>query len=260
MADIAEVMFEVFNGRRLDILQLLSGKSLRYTDLSHQVQASDGELSRNLKRLLDKGLIERRPSGTFEITPLAGAILRFIPSLKVVTKHRDYFKSHQITDLPKELILRLDDWSEADFLSEPFQIFGAVERVFQSVKRLFHGIWVFGRALVTNEELSHGQSLREAILKNGAEVRALLLEKELPTFSKAFPDFLRLAQVRVLENTPVSLAIGDTSAIVFFADRTGRLDFNYAFFGEDKNFIRWCHDLFVKYWEEARIIALPTSF
>lgn len=259
MVDFTEVMFEVFNSGRHDILQLLNERTLRFTDLSRQLNASDGELSRNLKRLLDSGLIEKHSSGAFEITPLAKAILTFVPGLRVLTRHMDYFRSHDITRLPKELILRLHDLSEAKFLSEPFKIFAAIERIFQDVKKQFYGLWVFGRETLTNEELSHSLRLKECILKNRTEVRALLLEKELPLFTKALPDFSGLAHVRVLKGTPTSLALGDTSGIVFFVDRSGRLDFNYAFFGENGNFLRWCYDLFMEYLEQSRVISAPSD-
>lgn len=257
MSNLTELMFEVFSSGRLSILQLLNGRNLRFTDLSRQMETSDAELSRNLRRLLDSGLIEKHSSGAFENTPLAKVILTFIPGLEVLTKHMDYFRSHDITHLPKELILHLDSLSEAHCISEPFKIFAAIEQVFSSVEKLFYGLWVFGREFLTREEISHTVRLKESILNNGTEVRSLLLEKELPIFTRAFPELSALVHVRVLKDTPVSLALSDASAIVFFTDRSGRLDFNYAFFGEDEGFLRWCRDLFVWYWDHAQ--SLPAA-
>src|SRR5690349_21451934 len=55
---VGELAFEGFGGGRLAILEAVADDELRYTDLTRRLSASEGEVSRNLARLVRAGRLE----------------------------------------------------------------------------------------------------------------------------------------------------------------------------------------------------------
>src|SRR5690242_10557983 len=106
---VGELAFEGFGGGRLAILEAVADDELRYTDLTRRLSASEGEVSRNLARLVRAGLLEKQPSGRFRLTAL-GYTLRVASSpLRTLALHSEYFRSHDLSGVPRALLARLDD-------------------------------------------------------------------------------------------------------------------------------------------------------
>src|SRR5581483_10278428 len=80
--DLGKAMQEVFGSQRLDILEALQEQPRRYSELAKSLKASEGELSRNLNRLVDAGYLAKGADGTFRPTPLASTVLAHVPSLR----------------------------------------------------------------------------------------------------------------------------------------------------------------------------------
>jgi len=250
--DASELAFEAFGSGRLEILRALEKAPQRYTDLAGKLPRSEGELSRNLKRLVEAGLLEKQASGAFAPTPLARAVLSVVPRLDLVARHAEFFQHHEVGGLAPHLLARLDALGSAALLRDPFAMFQAIQEVFGGARTHFLAQWIIQKQALTEEDHALNRILEAALDGKSVDVRGVLLQEELEVVRAGAPGLAGRFQLRVLGPAPTSLAMSDAGAFLQFQDRSGRIDFNYAFYGRDATYVAWCRDLFEDAWSRAR--------
>ena len=70
LEDYAKYFLEVSSEQRLKIIQLLSQKEYRLSELAKKLEATTPEVHRNLDRLEKSGFIMKNLGGNFELTTL----------------------------------------------------------------------------------------------------------------------------------------------------------------------------------------------
>lgn len=251
MAELGKLMVEVFGSERLAILEALEAGPKRYSELSKTLRASEGELSRNLGRLSEAGLVAKQPDGGFCRTPLAATLLRHVPSLRFLADNADFVRTHAVHELPTSALATIQALGRAELRSDLFSIMEGIQDVFRGVTKRFHALWIIADTVWDEQQLRSQQALADRIEANDAEVRAVMLEEEVPLYNNLPAAALHRMQARILPRAPVSLAISDSSAFVSFNGNDGRLDNNYAFVGRDPAFVAWCEGLFEEAWSRA---------
>lgn len=252
----ADLAFEALQRGRLDILEALA-EPMRYSDLARDLAVSEGELSRNLKRLTDARLVDRGADGRFSLTPLARSALVFAPGLRVLQRQADFFAEHRLDELPDDLVRDCGALGGAQLLQDPFKMFGAIGEVFDGVRTFFWGQWIIQRQVFSPEEIAGQQILADRVRENKADARGVLLAEELPLVKHLPGGFEGLAKIRTVPTAPTSLAMSDAGAFLQFNDRSGRIDFNYAFWGNDPAYMAWCRRLFLHFWDVATPSPVP---
>ncbi len=104
--------------------------------------------------------------------------------------------------------------------------------------------------------------LIDRIRTNKADARGVLLEEEMPIMKTMPAGFDRLLKVRTVTAAPTSLAMSDAGAFLQFNDMSGRIDFNYALWGNGPGYMAWCRRLFEHVWaiaQPAECAARPTA-
>lgn len=255
----ADLAFEALQRGRLDILEALI-EPMRYSDLARSLAVSEGELSRNLKRLTDARLLDRGADGRFSLTPLARSTLVFAPGLRMLQGQADFFAEHRLDELPEDLVRDCGALAGARLLDDPFKMFGAIGEVFDGVRTFFWGQWIIQRQVFSPEEIAGQQILADRVRANKADARGVLLAEELPLLKHLPGGFEGLVKVRTVAAAPTSLAMSDAGAFLQFNDRSGRIDFNYAFWGSDPAYMAWCRRLFLHFWDIATPVAEAGGF
>lgn len=231
--EIEGLFYELASESRFGILRELKTKDWRITDLCRKLDLTPIETIRQLQRLTDAALTKKQPEGTYTITEFGRLVLKITSPLAFLQKNKDYFISHDISLLPDQFIMRLDELSKADL------VMGMVESTTK-----------FSTIIGEAQEFMWGISLEplvqqlEAILKDapkGCEYRVL---------SPQLPKKLSNLENRTFLNPPLIMALTEKKAAVCFRLVGGKVDYA-SFFGDDPVFQGWAKDLFLHYWNEV---------
>ncbi|MES2154203.1 MAG: transcriptional regulator FilR1 domain-containing protein [bacterium] len=255
LADAAGLAQELFARGRLAIAQSLQDGPLRYTDIAHRAGGTESEVSRNLARLVESGLVTKGQDGLFRLAGVSNAALTHAESLEFLARHSSFFQAHPIESLPRPFLANLHVLGKAQLLSDPFEIGAVFGRLTETIDSRFYGQWIIGAPGPTGDQIRLNALIAERVKTSRADARAILLESELALVLKAFPKrFGPVFKTRLLQRGPVAIAVTDGLAILQFESAAGQIDFRNAFVGGDPAFVAWCRDLFLHYWDEARPI------
>ena len=248
--DTAKLLAEVFASGRLEILKALRQRPHRYTDLTRELDLSEGEVSRHLQRLHQAGLIEKLATGMFQPTPLALVALGFEPGLDLLARRADFFRTHDVHALDQRFLLRLEALSHAEFLTDPIEIFGAITQVRTSVRKRLDGICLIAEH-VASGSMTHATfaPIADLVEEHGTQVR-LITQQEDVAMSIEYQGVLH-PQLRTVAVSRFDLFMSDTHALLNVATREGKVDYATGFFGTDPRFYEWCRDLFEFQWAAA---------
>lgn len=250
--ELSKLTAEAFGPGRLEILKLLLGQPLRYSDLVRRLELSEGEVSRHLQRLHAAGLVDKQATGGFLLTPLARTVLRFQTGLGLAAEHSEYFRTHDVHALGERHLLRVDDLGFAEFLNDPFEMMEGAHGVFRSVRERFDGICLPAAHIAEGHPSTHLVALRDAAKEHGTKVRLVLQDEEVVLGVQLHDPVSPRVEYRSVPVSRVDLAVSDEAAALAFAQRDGRMDYNAGFFERDPRFVGFCRDYFEFVWASAR--------
>jgi predicted transcriptional regulator len=243
MEDLAELLFAVASVDRLTLFSTIAKERLRLTQLAGKLSASTQETSRHLSRLQEARIIEKESDGCFIPTSFGKALLALLPSLKFLTKHREYFLSHDISALPLEFLERIGELEQSEFAQGIGVVLSHTAQVFREAKRY---VWLASDNVMDLSTLggkaAGGDVLLRIIVPTASIGAAPPLSAELRT----------KVEVRLVEEVNAGLALNEKTAGVAFPDGTGKIDFNSGFASGDPKFHKWCTGLFMFHWNEAK--------
>ncbi len=106
---LAELLFILASMDRLTLLSEIGVEKCRLGQLTAKLSATPQETSKHLSRLRNAKLIEKDSEGLFGLTAFGRVIMYIIPSIRFVSKNREYLLSHDIFSIPLEFIERLGE-------------------------------------------------------------------------------------------------------------------------------------------------------
>jgi predicted transcriptional regulator len=245
MEDLAELLFAVASIDRLILFSTIDKERLRLTQLASKLSASTQETSRHLSRLQEARIIEKESDGCFIPTLLGRALIALLPSLKFLTKHREYFLSHDLSALPLEFLERIGELEEAEFAHGVGTVLSHTGQVFREAKRY---VWLASDNVMDLSTLG---------AKAGSEDVQLRIIVPTGTIGEAPPlnsELRSKVEVRLVEKVHAGLALNEKTAGVTFPDLAGKIDFNSGFASGDPKFRKWCTDLFMFHWNIAKAL------
>lgn len=247
MTDFGDLLFTLSNDYRLAILRLLGQSEHRLTEISSSIDSTPQETSRNITRLQGEKLIERTPKGPYRITPYGSHIAHFIPGLKFLYQHREYFIDHTLADIPLRLLSRIGELIGSSFSDDVMYSF---HNVVQMINHAEEYVWIMSNQIL----MSTMQPLHTAMLR-GIEFR-LIVPRDLHPHE----EFLRHVDsevwrryppdMRVRETCNYTVTMSEKTALTSFINVDGKLDY-LGFRTETKEGHNWCRELFLEAWQEA---------
>jgi predicted transcriptional regulator len=245
MEDLAELLFAVASVDRLTLFSTIGKERLRLTQLASKLSASTQETSRHLSRLQEAGIIEKESDGCFILTSLGKALVALLPSLKFLTQHREYLLLHDISVIPLEFLERIGELEQGQFAYGVGVVLRYIAQVFREAKRY---VWLASDNAMDLSTLggkaASGDVLLRIVVPAGSTGGVPSPSTELET----------KVEVRLVEKVYAGLALNEKSAGVALTDLTGKIDFNSGFASGDPRFHRWCTDLFMFHWNEAKAL------
>ena len=131
-SDYAKYFLEVASEQRLKIIQLISEKEFRLSELAKKLDATTPEVHRNLERLEKSGFIIKNSNGHFILTTLGQTLLALIPNLTFIIKNKKYFLTHPINLLPQKFISRIGDLSNCKLVSNYVDVFESWKNIYKN--------------------------------------------------------------------------------------------------------------------------------
>ncbi len=249
---LSGLLLELSSSIRLDMLNALEKEPLTFTKIAEKIDLNSSEASRQIERLAGMKLIEKFVDGGYSITPLGRLVLSFLPGIDFVFKNRDYFLSHDTSPIPKELIMRFGDLSNAVFIEGTVEIMNFMEKRMQNTKK-YHYVMSDGviRLLVP--------CVVEKV-RSGLEFNMIFPEtckKELYSIIDEYADMeesVRKIKIRTLESIPIGVGISDYGGTLKLPDFEGNVDHSTMLVGSNPAFCRWCRDLYMCYCQQAKPI------
>jgi predicted transcriptional regulator len=113
MVNLDDMLFEVSSEVRHVILVKLNEGPSTVTNLSKVLGISMTEASRHINRLAQVGLIQKNPDGDYSITILGKTVLVQLSPLEFITRHSNYFDTHDATGIPEQFLNRIHELNEA---------------------------------------------------------------------------------------------------------------------------------------------------
>jgi predicted transcriptional regulator len=245
MEDLAGLLFAVASVDRLTLFYTIGKERLRLTQLASKLSASTQETSRHLSRLQEAKIIERGPDGCFILTPFGKSLLVLLPSLKFLTRHKEYFLSHDISTLPLEFIERIGELEQGEYRHGVGDVLSHTADVFREAEKY---AWLCSDNVMDLSTLG-GKGAGEDVLLR-IIVPTASIDEIVPETPRA--ELGVKVELRVIDRVNAGLAMNERRAGVTFPDLTGQIDFNGGFGSVDPNFHKWCADLFMFHWNKAK--------
>ena len=247
MEDLADLLFALASVDRLTLFSTIVKERLRLTQLAARLSASTQETSRHLSRLEEAKLIQREPDGCFIPTLLGRALVALLPSLKVLTQHRDYFLSHDLSTLPLEFLERIGELEQCEFRHGIGELLNHTAEVFREAKSY---VWLSSDNVMDLSALGRKEGGEDVLLRIIIPTAAL---REAPSGTVRM-ELGEKVELRVVDRVYAGLALNEKRAGVTLPDPTGKLDFNSGFGSDDPKFQKWCADLFIFHWNKAKSV------
>jgi predicted transcriptional regulator len=238
---IEKLFFELASGSRLNILREVNKQDRKMSEITRKLNLTTTEAFRQLHRLNEALLIQKKPDGTFGITEFGRFVLQLSASFEVVFKHRQYFATHDLRRLPYQFLNRIGELNSAFLLTDTMENINIIE---QLTKKAEQYMWGGG----PEQPLNLRPTLRENA-KKGATYRFLFPKRFIA--SRKIPETSHAVEWRSMEDLPVTIILTEKGAGVCFPLIGGKPDY-VGFGGRDPIFMNWVKDLFLFYWDKGQ--------
>ena len=238
---IERLYFELASESRLSILREISKQDYKMREISRKLELTTTETFRQLQRLSDALLVQKKPEGTYSITEYGLLVLHFSAFFELFQNHRQYFSTHNVRRLPYQLLNRIGELSQAEFSPDVMGNMNAAERITREAEKY---MWGGGG----EQPLNIGRALQEGISK-GVKYRFIFPKRFIPK-SPTIPGLGQAAEIRIMEDLPFNVVMSEKEAGISFQFADGRVDY-VSFVGKDPVFLGWVKDLFLCYWDKG---------
>lgn len=223
---------------RIKILKTLEKDAKTAKDLAKLMGASETYVHQHLNRLSGAGLI-KKDGKCFCLSTVGKVFINSLDGIEVVGKYKDLWESHSVEKVPVDLLKEMRVFINTELIiSAPKVIRNFYKEVSNTQKRF---LIATDRVPIIEET-----SFRGVIEK---EVEIFGLIGHVPRFQSLHPNY-RIppnVEVRTTSNENIYrgvLIIDDKEDSVIFPDNEGSLDWNYAIFGKDPDFVSWAEKNF----------------
>jgi predicted transcriptional regulator len=249
---LQNLLFELAGADRLEILFELRKCPLRLSYLSKRLDFTVQETSRNVSRLAEEKLVVKEADGNFRLTSYGEETLNLLDGFDFLSKTRDYFATHTLSTLPKELSYNLASLKGCQLVDDVMVAFSNVERMIQKAEEY---LWI-----LSNQVLVSTLPYIQEALKRGVKFKLILPKMVAPPKDARermlSPIFLQAIKTgkfenRFLEETEVQICLSEKEvAALCFLNTEGKMDYR-GFRATDELSFKWTKALYLHYWNIA---------
>ena len=253
-----DLMFEVSNEDRVNILRELREERSTYSDLSRKLDITTQEVSRHLSRLTENGLTTRRNDGLLELTPYGELVLRQLNAVEFTSRHREYFLSHVLNGRPDRFVSRMGELMGCTLNLDVMVSIHRVQKILQEAEEY---VWNLNLPYISSA-FPHVRNIfergLEGLFLHGQELQLPdeMRDERERVFSDDEVRSLKAAGLykeRLVEAGLIIYMSEKEVALLCFPDTDGRFDY-MGFTSADPDALAWCRDVFLHYWDQGKDI------
>lgn len=249
---VGSLFFELAGDLRLSMLTKLSQKNYRLSQLSSELEATMQEAHRNMTRLVNSGLVAKDKEGGLVLTAYGRTVVAIIPSYEFLYRNREFFLDHSLGDLPPKFIQRMGAFQGCKIVHGVMAILQRWKNLYSESERYIREIMAqvpLDLIETVSGRVESGVKFSYIFASNSVvpKGRIQLLQKV------GWRNFISkgLVERRMLPEVKVMTIFNEKQGCVLFPNMKGEPDLNVMFYGEDREFLEWCADLFSYQWEKA---------
>src|SRR3990170_662939 len=247
MERLCRLLFELSSSERMNIMLEIQEQRLKMSHISKKLDMTVTETSRHLQRLGEARLIEKDVEGLYGLAPFFVHVLSLLSGLGFVSRYRDYFMEYDVSRIPYEFISRIGELAEGGFGAETFKNLEETEKMFREAREY---VWILSDQVLKSAAPIVGERVKGAF-----EFRVILPEAAMPPdYKSQIPSTIPGVQKRVLPKVEIVIVMNEKVAAFCLPNQSGRIDYT-GFGGSDPKFHKWCKDLYLYYWEQAKPIT-----
>ena len=239
---LAKLFFELASESRLCILRELQRENLKMQEIARRLDVTPTEAFRQLERLSATLLVQRQPEGTFALAEYGKIVLQISTSLDFLSKHKEYFSTHDLMRLPSQFVSRLGELAGAKLEVDTVESLNKGSKWFTDANQY---AWGIGEGTIPE----HMIPIMNQQVQRGIQIKMLIPRELLPAVNQ--PGTPKNVETRGLSDLPGIIALTEEMAGICFRQIGGRIDYA-GFFGSDPAFHNWVKDLFMYYWEQGK--------
>ncbi|MHA1994695.1 MAG: helix-turn-helix domain-containing protein [Candidatus Hodarchaeales archaeon] len=235
------IITDLIHPSRIRILKILKVKPSSLTTITKKLAISKPEVSRHLARMRDAGLVAKEDKD-HRISNLGEIIVDNLASLEFIIEKHEFFKDHQIIDLPQIVTRHLDSLTESDLISGAGYILKKMEEINQ----------------ISAEELKFMvdqpfPKAREKHVKKSSFIIPISAKDENIDL-EAIKDVSSSFEIRTLPVINVCFGLFDDKyGVIFFPDLKGKIDYNSGFFISDPLGMEFLMSLWDYFYKKSQI-------
>jgi len=248
-----DLLFEVSNESRYEILILLSEKPMRNTDISKELDLTAPETRRQVSRLGDVGLIQRDLDGYYRLTPYGEMSLILFKEFHFITGNREYFQTHTTSKIPVQFVKRIGELGESAEIVNAMDFIRLTDNLLKESKK---NVWLLVDQFPMNSLSSIVEAIERGVQFRIIETRERILNPDIESMtSEEFQALGRTRQTplvdqRMVDDINVYLFLSDNRCVIAFPTDEGQYDYK-GFSATDASSHSWCRELYQHYWEKA---------
>ncbi|MCZ7385440.1 MAG: DUF1724 domain-containing protein [Candidatus Methanoperedens sp.] len=239
---VYELFTELSSENRLAILKILDEKSMTFTNLIKEIDINSAEASRQLSRLTESQLIEKKGDGRYYNTLFGKLVLSSISDLNFISEKSGYFLKHDTAQVPFDLLGQIGVLSTGEIITGVYNILNTHEKLGDGVKSY---MWY-----MSDDFPRHHLPGIEKKLDEGLEIR-VILPKDKCSASLLSEKNRKKIEAKILDDIKISVIATDSFSMLELPGQDGMIDQNTAIFGYDDRFRDWCKKLFQYYWTKC---------
>jgi predicted transcriptional regulator len=250
---------DLANPVRLEILKILQTTPSTQSKLSSILDMTIQGLQRHIGLLLKSGLIRKDADGNLLLSSVGIAALEQIPTFSFLSKYQHYFQDHGFLGIPKRLVQQLGDLYDCEFIDDVMKTWQRGKEITENCEESF--VVVSSMPPIEFFDIAKGQ------IKKGVKFKICLPKNMMVAkgyyqkrAESGWNDAIKNGQAEefVVKNIPIMTLVTEKEALVLFSNiKTGQMDGTAMFCSKNKDFRRWCLDLFNYYYHEVERIDTP---
>ena len=250
MAEVYDLYFELSNEDRVNILRTLMLESLNLTGLSSVLGLKNQETSRHLSRLEETGLVFKKNDGSYGITHFGRLCMLKNEEMRFLVKHRGYFNSHSVENLPSDLLAKLGILANSAYIDDTLIALQVVKRIIDEAEEyLFRLSDQFLMVLLDPIVEAADRGIKYSfIYSSDIKVPPDAEETVRLRDAKRRGSFFSYTH----EDVKAFMVMSEKEVMLAFSQTDGNYDYT-GFNSTDKAVLRWCKELY----EHHSIDRLP---
>lgn len=255
--DFYDIMFEVSNEERVNIMKALTREKTSFSGLARTLGITTQEVSRHFNRLMESGIATRDRDGHPALTSFGSLLLRELGATMFTTQNKEYFKTHDASALPDKFLGRFGELSGATYIDDIMLAIHNVVRIIQEAEEYLLDINLpyiasgFPHIKAAYERGVRGHFLRGADLHVPKEMEDVRED----VFPDEFLDYIKreeLLKDRFLDVDIILYMNEKEVALLSFPTLNGNYDYR-GFTSTDPAALEWCRDMFFYYWDQGSL-------